>query len=52
MARYTDRLATTLSAVALEEGFRVNFRKTRLMPASQQQRALGGDQSSPRRIAG
>ena len=37
----TRRFAVTVGAIALEEGFQIHFRKTRLMTDSQQQLATG-----------
>ncbi len=37
----SKRFATTVGAIVIEEGFRVRFRKTRLMRASQRQHAAG-----------
>src|SRR6185437_13759554 len=39
--RAATRFAARVGAIALEEGFGVNFRKTRLMRAGQQQRVAG-----------
>ncbi|MEM8668093.1 MAG: reverse transcriptase family protein [Planctomycetota bacterium] len=37
----TQRFVTSAAAIAMEEGFDVNFRKTRVMRRGQQQRVLG-----------
>ena len=37
----SKRFATTIGAIAIEEGFQIQFRKTRLMPESQRQHATG-----------
>lgn len=41
LSRRTDRLVTCVAAIAMEEGFVVNFRKTRVMRRGQQQCVLG-----------
>jgi len=41
LERSAKRFETTVGAIAIEEGFEVNFRKTRLMRASQKQSATG-----------
>ncbi|MGB7342873.1 MAG: reverse transcriptase family protein [Pirellulaceae bacterium] len=38
---YAKRLATSVAVIAMEEGFRVNYRKTRLMRHGNSQRVLG-----------
>lgn len=40
-ARSADRFETLVAAIALDEGFRINHRKTQLMRDSSQQRVLG-----------
>ncbi len=37
----TDRFTTQVAAIAFEEGFAVNFRKTRVLPASARQEVAG-----------
>lgn len=39
--RIAKRFSISVSAIVMEEGFRVNFRKTRIMPAATQQRLVG-----------
>ncbi|MEL7499438.1 MAG: reverse transcriptase family protein [Planctomycetota bacterium] len=39
--RMAKRLCTTIGAIAIEEGFQVNFRKTRIQYSSQRQHAAG-----------
>lgn len=41
LARRVERFATLVGAIAIEEGFLVNYRKTRVMRRSQAQRLLG-----------
>lgn len=41
LLRRWRRLATSVAAVAMEEGFEVNFHKTKLMKQGSQQRVLG-----------
>ncbi len=41
LAKCAQRFAATVGAIALEEGFQVQYRKTRLMRASQRQLATG-----------
>lgn len=52
-ARGAERFATRVHAVTLEEGFRVNFRKTRVMRPAGSQRLVGlvvnGAPAAPRR---
>lgn len=40
-ARSAHRFRAHAAAIALEEGYRVNYHKTRVMPAAQQQRVAG-----------
>jgi hypothetical protein len=39
--RIAKRFSISVSVIAMEEGFRVNFRKTRIMPAATRQRLVG-----------
>lgn len=39
--RIAKRFSISVSAIVMEEGFRVNFRKTRIMPAATRQRLVG-----------
>ncbi|HBJ33337.1 MAG TPA: RNA-directed DNA polymerase [Planctomycetaceae bacterium] len=39
--RIAKRFSTSVSAIVMEEGFGVNFRKTRIMPAASRQRLVG-----------
>lgn len=41
LARSAKRFATSVAAIAIEEGFQVQFRKTRFMHAAQRQQAAG-----------
>lgn len=40
-ARRTQRFVTSAAAIAMDEGFQINFRKTRVMRRGHQQRVLG-----------